>query len=60
MGPVYSTCPSDGDAVPVIDDSKSPHPFYVPIKFMPSSLFKMPLADRNQAISGIPQVLVRP
>ena len=47
-------------STPLLMIVKKPSSSYVPIKFMPSSLFKMPLADRNQDISGIPQVLVRP
>ena len=39
---------------------RKPSSSYVLIKSMPSSLFRMPLAVRNLAISGIPRVLVRP
>ena len=47
-------------STPLLMIVRKPSSSYVPIKSMPSSLFKMPLAVRNQAISGIPQVLGRP
>ena len=47
-------------STPLLMIVKKPLSSYVLIKFMPSSLFKMPLAVKNLAISGIPRVLVRP
>ena len=47
-------------STPLLMIVRKPSSSYVLIKFMPLSLSRMPLAVRNQVISGIPRVLVRP